>query len=172
MMSTHLEFTESANLNICLICFCMKNTEIYMFEPPSNCRDIPKNALGEWYLNSSRICLLPDVEYKMDDDDRDYLDEKDPRMTTIRSSLHYDGRVITLSFHVIAPDTIRMYLYWNGQIIRFFPEDIRKILPSFFEMKYGLNQSFVDKPDMDEAIGRLKDKLKDSMFTGFQEADW
>lgn len=36
---------------------------IYMYEPPSNCRDIPNDAVSDWYLHASSVCLLPNVNY-------------------------------------------------------------------------------------------------------------
>ena len=35
----------------------------YFYEPPSNCRDIPKDAVPEWGMSASRTSLLPNKEY-------------------------------------------------------------------------------------------------------------
>ena len=32
-----------------------------MFEPPANCRDIPRGAVNECPLNASMECLIPNV---------------------------------------------------------------------------------------------------------------
>merc|ERR1712129_633710 len=32
---------------------------VWFYEPPKNCRDIPSDAVSEWYLNAARTCLLP-----------------------------------------------------------------------------------------------------------------
>ena len=39
---------------------------IFMYEPPEDCKQIPKDPVPEWYFSSSRTCLLPAV---MVDDD-------------------------------------------------------------------------------------------------------
>ena len=36
--------------------------DVYMYEPPLDSLNIPKNAVPEWYIASSRICLLPGLD--------------------------------------------------------------------------------------------------------------
>ena len=36
--------------------------DIFMFEPPINSRNIPDDAVPEWYWASSRLCLLPGLD--------------------------------------------------------------------------------------------------------------
>ena len=101
----------------------------------------------------------------------DYNDATDQN---IKTSFHCDGRLLTLSFHVMGPDTVRMYLYWNGQFMRFFPEDIKPVFESIFKKDYGggENGDFMESKAIDECIARMKGKLRDTMFTGFRENDW
>ena len=40
-----------------------KSAIMYLYEPPSNCRDIPKSPVSEWGLSASCTCLLPHSEY-------------------------------------------------------------------------------------------------------------
>merc|ERR1719420_457297 len=37
---------------------------VWFYEPPEDCRDIPTNAVSEWYLNASATCLLPPTNAK------------------------------------------------------------------------------------------------------------
>eukprot|EP01084_Bolivina_argentea_P078947 143275_1 len=37
--------------------------DIWMYEPPCNCQTIPNNAVPEFYMNSSKMCLLPNMKY-------------------------------------------------------------------------------------------------------------
>jgi len=150
-----------------------QNDDIYMFEPPKNCRDIPRDARDEWYLNSSRTCLLPGDNFKIDAEVGDYWQcNEEVTNPTIGSSSHADGRVLTFSFHVISQDIVRIYLYKSGQMIRFFPEDLKVLLPRFYDMNFGGNAMFKISRAMDECIGRMKGKLNDVMFSSFQENVW
>eukprot|EP01084_Bolivina_argentea_P264803 448692_1 len=36
---------------------------VWMYEPPKNCKNIPYDAVPEWYVNASKTCLLPNMEY-------------------------------------------------------------------------------------------------------------
>ena len=36
---------------------------IWMYEPPSHCRDIPDNAVSEWHISASKTCILPNQDY-------------------------------------------------------------------------------------------------------------
>eukprot|EP01083_Nonionella_stella_P258500 883503_1 len=40
-----------------------KNDTIIMYEPPDNARNIPNPCVPEWYLSSSRTCILPNINY-------------------------------------------------------------------------------------------------------------
>eukprot|EP01084_Bolivina_argentea_P300952 519051_1 len=46
------------------------------------------------------------------------------------TSLAGCNNVMTLSFHVESCDEIKCYLYWQGAFIRFFPQDIKTLLPA------------------------------------------
>lgn len=54
---------------------------------------------------------------------------------------------MTFCFHAEAMDEIRMYLYWYGQSLRFYPEDIVQVLPILFDDNYGDNKSFANSRD-------------------------
>merc|ERR1712130_1079828 len=92
---------------------------VYLYEPPSNCRNIPSDAVNEWYLNSSRTCLLPNMEYgdgkeaeqKSDNDANANNDNdiKHLKNANIGSLFHCKGAFMTFSFHVKARNEIKCY---------------------------------------------------------------
>merc|ERR1719295_851064 len=137
---------------------------------------IPRNAVPEWFVASSRQCLLPGLDYHEvikdnaakaqkaqnvaddngngdgDDDkedenappSRDDKAKKDPsKYQDIGAHNSCKSSVLTLSFHVKQADVIKLYLYHNGQSMRFMPEDIRDILPTLFNMEYLGNDDWL-----------------------------
>lgn len=63
-----------------------------------------------------------------------------------------------LSFHVDSADSMRCYLYINGQHSRFFPPDIKMVLPQFL-VADKRNTDFLAGDEIDEMIVRMEDKL-------------
>merc|ERR1711879_636266 len=41
-----------------------KDVPLYMYEPPESARDIPNQAVPEWYIEATTLCLLPDMEFE------------------------------------------------------------------------------------------------------------
>lgn len=37
--------------------------EVFMYEPPNVARNIPNNAVPEWYIGASRMTVLPDMNF-------------------------------------------------------------------------------------------------------------
>ena len=68
-----------------------------------------------------------------------------------------------LSFHVDSADSMRCYLYINGQHSRFFPPDIKMVLPQFL-VANDLNDKFLESDEIDEMILGLEDKLIGMIF--------
>ena len=128
------------------------DTEIFMYEPDIE-KEFPRNYVDEWYFESSSKCLIPGKGQK--------------DCITARDSCN--GYLFNLSFHVEAIDVIRCYLYTRASIIRFFPEDVYKLLPELFDMTRNDNESFVRTEKERGCNGRIKDiKLKDSLFESFR----
>ena len=134
-----------------------QSVPLYMYEPPENSRDIPRNALPEWYFGSSKLCLLPG------------LNGSDEESDNIGSHDLCGGAMLTLSCHVKEDKMVRAYLYYNGQCMRFMPEDIRTVLPLLFNMEYGNNKEWMkmDK-DVNGYIEKMREVLRDEQFTAFQ----
>eukprot|EP01083_Nonionella_stella_P019174 53300_1 len=126
--------------------------DIWMYEPP-NATDIPRNAVPESYINSSVTCLIPPQRGAKD---------------------HFNGDLLTFSFHVKEEDQIKCYLFYCGLVIRFLPEDIKTVLPKIFNMEYPGNQEFVDgktekhsDDKVDDVIARMSKRLVDTKFNEF-----
>ena len=159
-----------------------------MYEPPDIARNIPSNALSEWYIGASKVCLLPDlnfgdgsqyinprtaandgdgVESKVDETTVDHV----AKFVNIGSKTAVNGSLLTLSFHVKQEDVIKLYLCSNGQTIRFMPGDLRDVLPVLFNMDYKGNAEWIkQKKIVEQHIGKLQEQLVDVQFTSFQQS--
>merc|ERR1712130_218701 len=147
--------------------------DVYMYVPPKNCRNIPEDAVDEWYLSSSRTCLLPNMEYgdgkkaqavKLGSEKNDSESLKE---TNIGTAFHCKGGLLTMSFIAKEEDAIKCYLYWSGQMTRFMPEDIKVVFPIIFNMEREENKIFVnDETKMNKIIGRMNEVLNDKYFDG------
>eukprot|EP01084_Bolivina_argentea_P314184 544177_1 len=80
----------------------------------------------------------------------------------IKSNDHCKGGLLTLSFHVIQQDEIKIYLYINGQMCRFMPEDIQYILAKFFDPNYdsGRNSGWTECNEVKTLVRTMKEKGK------------
>ena len=154
---------------------------VYLYEPPLNCRHIPNDAVPEWYHNSSRTCLLPNMAYGDGlEAERGPIKENNGGFTkekfanaNIGSLSPCKGAFLTFSFHVKAVDEVKCYLYWNGQIIRFMPTDIGTVLPKIFSMDWcnGENAKWLeDSKGFDELVQEMNAVIKDLHFEGFKTA--
>ena len=81
------------------------------------------------------------------------------------------GSIVTLSFHVKQDNVIKLYLYCNGQCIRFMPEDIRDLLPVMVNMNYGDNKEWINRQIVDGHIEKLRELLVDEPFAYFRQSD-
>ena len=156
---------------------------MYFYEPPSNCRNIPpKDVVPEWGLSASRTSLLPNIDYDPDKAEHTPVipdaNDKDAKLlkANIGTTSHCKGQLITWSFHVIQRDEIRCYCYWNGQIVRFYPSDMKELLPKIFDMNWNNreNQRFLKsnngKTNIDSILKRMREKryLHDNKFEAFR----
>ena len=101
--------------------------DAWLFEPPSDCNEIPDNAVPEWFINASQTTLLPHFGYRMA---RSYLLLEAKAMANKKNvSSHFFGSLLTLSFFFKSPDVVKCYLYWHGS------EDIRTTLTKIFDLE-------------------------------------
>eukprot|EP01083_Nonionella_stella_P019172 53292_1 len=112
--------------------------DIWMYEPPPDCQHIPDKAVALQYINSSSACVVPGMG---DEEER------------IGVKSHCHRRLLTLSFHVKTQEIIKCYLFWNGQMIRFMPSDIKDVLPRLFASSEHNSSVF------DELIGAMNGTL-------------
>eukprot|EP01084_Bolivina_argentea_P314185 544180_1 len=109
-----------------------------------------------------------DNEFKESDEmfnvtDQTQLTMKQKLMNqNIKSNDHCKGGLLTLSFHVIQQDEIKIYLYINGQMCRFMPEDIQYILAKFFDPNYdsGRNSGWTECNEVKTLVRTMKEKGK------------
>ena len=67
-------------------------------------------------------------------------------------------------------EDVKCYLYYNGEMIRFFPDQIRALFPTMFNMKYEGNKSFLEdkkNEELDTFIKHMKEILIDKSFEQF-----
>jgi len=164
--------------------------DVYIYEPPKNCRNIPKNHVPEWFIGASRTSLLPNMEYG-DGKEAEAKQEKGQGQETkeklinanIGSSAHCKGALLVLSLIAKEAGSIKGYLYWNGQITRFMPEDIKILFPKLFNMKWNngqkvgkgqlsKNEEFManKEGELDELIGKMKKQLTCKYYKGFVQS--
>jgi len=125
---------------------------LFVFQPEKDSRKIHKKASALNYFHNARKSIIP----------------CDPNPESVEPILTSSttGPQITLSFHVEAEDNIRCYLFIHGQFARFFPEDLKLLLPLFFEPTED-NKTFVESDEMDEIIETMKGMLRDDQFQQF-----
>eukprot|EP01084_Bolivina_argentea_P245334 410778_1 len=92
-------------------------------------------------------------------------------MQNIKSNDHCKGGMLTISFHAIQQDEIKCYLYFNGQVTRFFPEtDIKDLLPVFFDEEYDKdNETWAQGDDVKRYMTQLNGTIRDHEFEAFYE---
>ena len=134
--------------------------ELIMFEPPDDSNTMPDKHVPDWYFNAGKTCIIPSMGYTNGKKTKDF----DPQ-DTIRVDNAYKGRTITISFHVEDEESVRCYLFWNGCYIRIiYPNDLKKILLSIFDIQYKENKNYLQNK-VDDDLKKLK--VKDETFDSF-----
>lgn len=72
---------------------------------------------------------------------------------------------MTFCFHAEAMDEIRLYMYWYGQSLRFYPQDLVDVLPILFDTNYGNNKKFTDSMEAKRMTNGML--IKDKYFEHF-----
>jgi len=136
-----------------------KHDDLIFFDSPNDCNQFRnKQHQSLSYFDRSKTCIIPQIGYK--DNGRDIKE-------TITSASMNNGTII-LSFHVESAEEIRYYLSINGECIRFMPEDIKDLLPVFFDQSYGDNAKFA-KGRAESLVKLMKKTPKDDKFSKFEE---
>ena len=123
----------------------------FVFKPPADSRDIPNDAVYEWNIAASINTILPG----MNPDDN------------IGASTDCGGGMLILSIHALEQDVVKAYLYWNGKVMRFMPEDIKTVFPLTFNMDYPGNRKFLKSGILDGHIKQMQKVLVDREFESF-----
>ena len=158
--------------------------EVFMYEPPESVQNIPLDAVPEWYINSSRVTILPDMRFGDGKEAQSLFQHEDggplkeklsaedaAKFQNIGAGFHCEGSMLMFSFHAKQENVIKLYLYCRGQCIRFMPEDIRTLLPVLFNMEYGNNAEWIAKDEsVNQYIDILHKGLIDVEFDAFQQS--
>ena len=150
-----------------------KETEkAFLYKPPNthpsggNPRDIPRDAVNEWFMASSAMTILPDLHYSTEKEVAP--SESHPAsQVNIGTTSSIAGGLLTLSIHVLEEDVVRAYLHWNGRTMRFMPEDIKDVFPFIFNMDFKGNKEYMKRDGLNRNINEMKLTLKDREFETF-----
>jgi len=153
--------------------------DLILFEPPSNCSSFPEHEQGHlqlWYFDAARTAILPEkalvVHKRPSDDTSDDEEEEKPKVARQKSFNAVNKNAMTLSFHVESEDEIRCYLFVQTMCMRFMPEDIIDVLPTFFDSGFRDNAAWTkgDSPSgkvAKDLVKVMKTQLTDPRFDAF-----
>jgi len=130
-----------------------KNTDrVWLYSPKCeddiNYHSLAANCMEESLLFKTKKCLIPGIQ-KVNDP-------------------HFGAdypNAITLSFHVLSVEQIKCYLYINGCGMRFAKEDLKNVLPLYFEN--GMRETSKIRTALNE-VWTLE--LKDPKFEAWYKA--
>eukprot|EP01083_Nonionella_stella_P102604 291972_1 len=123
--------------------------DLHYFSPPSKASNIPKNNVPEWYFDAPKQYLLPSND----------------QAVPLTSQTKCGGKTMVFSFHVHSKDEMKVYLYYNGGMMRFFGEDVINVLPLFFDDTFGDNKEFMNSKKIKQISKSLQ--FVDSKFEAF-----
>ena len=87
--------------------------QFYIWQAPSDCNEIPSDYKPGWFFNSSSATIIPHEGYKAG------AKESSENVFVQNKRL---ANLMVFSFHVMASDEIRCYMYLNGMMTRFMPQ--------------------------------------------------
>ena len=107
--------------------------KFYTFNPPDNCNSFDYNEYGghvpEIFIANSKTSTLPHKGYR-----ESIMSQKASQQNfTFNATEQLEGRNFILSFHVQAIDEVKAYVYYNGTICRFYPNDMVYVWPNYFK---------------------------------------
>merc|ERR1712228_714107 len=148
--------------------------ELIFFEPPKNCNSFPEKDQPQpmFYFDMSRTCIVPHIGYKNGSlKDEPSVNQKNQKKKLLESAItsqsNCNGAMILLSFHVESSDEIRCYIYINGQVLRFNPNDITQLLPVFFDKEFETNSKFAESALAKKLVNEMTKNLRDVNFDAF-----
>jgi len=129
---------------------------LFVFKPVNDAKVIKPNPSFLNFFHNSKMNILPD--------EPDSKDEMEKRKVKLQAMSQ--GPQITLSFHVESEESMRCYFYVNGQCTRFMPEDLKMLLPLFFE-ETKENVEYAQGKEINRLMQEMKGKLRDADFEAF-----
>eukprot|EP01084_Bolivina_argentea_P195999 336085_1 len=134
------------------------NIDVIFYEPPD--ANFPSQNSKESRHNL--FCFHSSAKYILPGTNKALLP------SNINSRTFLKGEMLTVSFHVQSEEEIRCYLYLNGGMARFMPQDIMDFLcPAFIENEK--NSDFIKSDAMKEMIEKMTVQLRDERFRVFNE---
>ena len=112
--------------------------------------------------NESNAINHKNIEAKPKDSSKD---------ENISAAFHCKGSLITFSFQCKWQNEIKCFLYWNGQMIRFFGDEVETIFPRIFNMDHeDNNMDYFGTDEFKNDIDYINEKLRDRKFEAFQSS--
>ena len=104
--------------------------------------------IANQYLSFDRDAEIEGAKITFSENNEFAKREKQAMATNqnVSASFSCFGSLLTFSFVAKSPTVVKCYLYWNGQGMRFFPEDIRTVLPKIFDLDSHGNREFLQRP--------------------------
>jgi len=138
--------------------------DLFFYEPPKNCDSFPEGEYVQlWYFDGPKTCILPNIGYN------EGAKTEEKKNESINTGSGCDGKMLTFSFHADAEDCIRCYMYAMGQMMRFMPEDIIKVLPKFFVADEN-NTKWLKSGAPEKLVKEMKPLLVDAKFDAFYKS--
>eukprot|EP00483_Globobulimina_turgida_P009260 UN09279 len=125
--------------------------DIIFYECPSGSNMLPltKNneMVHESFFNLTQKCLIPKIGYVDGENEAIHTlnmqtQERIRNSTISCRTAPPGGNVLIFSFHIIAKDIIKCYLFRDAQCTRFLPQDIKHVLTHLFNKDYNTNNNF------------------------------
>eukprot|EP01084_Bolivina_argentea_P217347 369035_1 len=145
--------------------------EMIFYLPPDNCNTFPKEKHTPlFYFETLKTCIIPGIKGYNNEQKTDEVKTKEEMLQQkITSSSKCDGTMLVLSFHVESVDEIRCYIYLNGNMVRFLPDDLKNYLPEFFidDQRNKAYWNSNEEEGLNTLIKNIKAKLIDRRFESF-----
>ena len=106
-----------------------------------------------------RTCLIPSANYY-----RNRGNIGKTKIVTAKDNVC--GQLLTFSFHVNDVNEIKCYIIWNGQMMRFHGDYIRKVLPSLFTESDD-NNAFLKSKLVEEIESKFDKYIVDQQLDNF-----
>ena len=74
--------------------------------------------------------------------------------------------VVLFSYHLYNKEEIKCYLFWQGQVHRFYPQDLLEVLPTLFVKNYE-NETFPTTYQAANLVTEMSKCIRDYKFEAF-----